>query len=124
MLGSMSCQAALFQACAARLGAALVLSCNSAQAESLRCPGGIVAEGDSRLSVIYKCGPPQLADSFCAPVFYGLWPTPVPEPFTSTIVPCQPTEQWLYERGPGNLIATVTLRAGKVRSISYGRTPQ
>jgi len=108
----------------ALLVCALALPFATAQAESLRCAGGIVSEGDSRLSLVYKCGQPQLADSFCAPVFYGPWPTPVPEPWASTVLPCQLTEQWLYERGPGNLVATVTLRAGKVQSISYGRTPQ
>jgi len=103
---------------------ALALPLGAAQAESLRCAGGIVAEGDSRLSLVYKCGQAQLTDSFCAPVFYGSWPTPVPEPFASAVLPCQLTELWLYERGPGNLVATVRLRAGKVQSISYGRTPQ
>jgi hypothetical protein len=106
------------------LACVLGLPWSAAQAESLRCAGGIAAEGDSRLSLVYKCGQPQLADSFCAPVFYGPWPTPVPEPFASTVLPCQLTELWLYERGPGNLVATVTLRAGRIQSISYGRTPQ
>ena len=107
----------------ALFGCVLALPFGAAQAESLRCPGGIAAEGDSRLSLIFKCGQPQLADSFCASVFYGPWPHPVPEPFASAVVPCQFTEQWLYERGPGNLVATVTLRAGKVQSITYERTP-
>jgi hypothetical protein len=124
MLRRMACPAVINPVRAALLSSVVGLCCGSAQAESLRCPGGIASEGDSRLSVIYKCGPPQLVDSFCAPLFYGSWPTPVPEPFASSIVPCQTTEQWLYERGPGNLVATVTLRAGKVQSISYGRTPQ
>ena len=109
---------------AALAACVLGLPLGAARAESLHCPGGIVSEGDSRLSVLYKCGQPQLADSFCAPVFYGPWPTPVPEPFAGAVVPCQLTEQWLYERGPGNLVATVTLRAGKVQSITYGRTPR
>lgn len=109
---------------AALLSLVLGLPLGVAQAESLRCTGGIAAEGDSRLSLVYKCGQPQLADSFCAPVFYGSWPNPVPEPFAGAIVPCQLTEQWLYERGPGSLTATVTLRAGRIQSISYGRTPQ
>ena len=43
---------------------------------------------------------------------------PVPEPFASAFVPCQPVEEWLYERGPGNLTATVRFRAGVVQSIS------
>ena len=110
--------------CPALFACALALPFGIAQAESLRCAGGLVSEGDSRLSLVYKCGQPKLVDSFCAPVYYGAWPTPVPEPFASTVLPCQLTEQWLYERAPGNLLAAVTLRAGKVLSISYGRTPQ
>jgi len=120
----MTRKAAINQARAVLLAAVLGLPLGAAQAESLRCPGGIAAEGDSRLSLVYKCGQPQLADSFCAPVFYGPWPNPVPEPWASAVVPCQLTEQWLYERGPGNLVATVTLRAGRIQSIRYGRVPQ
>jgi Protein of unknown function (DUF2845) len=97
---------------------------SQAQAESLRCEGGIASEGDSRLSVIYKCGQPALVDTLCAPVIYGHTLQVVPEPFASAYVPCQPTEQWLYARGPGNLLATVRFRAGTVQSITYGRTPQ
>jgi hypothetical protein len=95
-----------------------------AHAESLRCAGGVAAEGDSRLSVAYKCGQPLLADSFCAPVYYrGSW-QPVPEPFASAYVPCQPVDEWLYDRGPGNLMATVRFRWGTVYSITYGREPR
>lgn len=108
--------AAVFAVAAFALGAA--------RGESLRCPGGIVAEGDSRLSVVYKCGHPELADNSCAPVVYRSTLNLVPEPFASAYVPCQPVEQWLYERGPGNLVATVRLRSGKVQSISYARSPR
>jgi hypothetical protein len=93
-------------------------------AESLRCPGGIAAEGDSRLSVVYKCGQPILADSYCAPVYLAGNPYPVPAPLAMAFVPCQQVEEWLYERGPGNLLATVYLRSGVVQSIRYGRVPQ
>jgi hypothetical protein len=96
----------------------------SASAESLRCSGGLTSEGDSKLSVLYKCGPSALKDSFCAPVYFTQSLQPVPEPIASALVPCVLTEQWLYERGPGNMLATVTLRSGVVRSISYGREPQ
>ena len=94
-----------------------------AHAESLRCSGGIAAEGDSRLSVVYKCGQPQLVDAFCAPVVHGGTPWVVPPAYAGLVVPCQATEQWLYERGEGNLVATVRFRGGTVQSISYGRTP-
>lgn len=95
-----------------------------AHAESLRCSGGTVAEGDSRLSVAHKCGPPLLQDGYCAPVFYRGTLHPVPEPIASLVVPCQPTDEWLYDRGSGNLMATVRMRAGSVLSISYGRVPR
>ena len=95
-----------------------------AQAESLRCAGGIAAEGDSRLALVAKCGPPVLSDTYCAPVYQGPSAYPVPEPYASRIVPCQPTEEWLYDRGPGQLWATVRLRSGSVLSITYGLTPR
>lgn len=105
---------------------AVAVLCIPASAESLRCSGGIVDEGDSRISVAYKCGQPLLTDSYCAPVYYNYNQTlqPVPEPFAGAYVPCQPTEEWLYERGPGNLVATVRFRWGKVLSIIYGRAPR
>lgn len=95
-----------------------------AQAESLRCNGMSAVEGDSRLSLLYKCGPPLLAQTYCAPVFHGPTLQPVPSPFIGTVVPCQPVEDWLYDRGPGNLMATVRLRGGLIESIRYGRQPQ
>jgi hypothetical protein len=95
-----------------------------AAAESLRCDKGIVAEGDTRLSVIYKCGEPKLVDSFCAPVYYGGTLQIVPSPFAEAYVPCQAIQEWLYERGPGELVAIVRMRWGIVQSIKYGRDPQ
>ena len=48
---------------------------------------------------------------------------PVPEPFASAVVPCQQIEDWLYDRGTGNLLATVRFRWNVVQSITYGRVP-
>ena len=93
-------------------------------AESLRCSGGIAAEGDSRISVLYKCGQPLLKDGHCPPVYYRGTLQPVPEPFAGAFVPCQPTEEWLYDRGPGNLVAIVRMRSGVVQSITYGQVPR
>ncbi|HKQ25672.1 MAG TPA: DUF2845 domain-containing protein [Burkholderiales bacterium] len=96
----------------------------SANAETLRCNGQFAQEGDSRLSVLYKCGQPLLADSYCAPVYYSGSRYPVPEPFASYYVPCQQTEDWLYDRGPGSLMATVRIRYGVVQSITYNHAPR
>jgi hypothetical protein len=94
-----------------------------AQAESLRCNGQSVEVGNSRLSLLHKCGEPVLKDSFCAPVYtyptYQLNPVPLVGPG----VPCLPVDEWLYDRGPGNLMATVRLQSGVVRSITYSRQP-
>jgi Protein of unknown function (DUF2845) len=97
---------------------------SAAHAESLRCNGASAAEGDSKLSVLYKCGQPLLADASCALVFHAGTPYPVPAPIALALVPCQPVEEWLYDRGPGHLMATVRFRDGKVSSIRYGRLPQ
>ncbi|MGZ5271535.1 MAG: DUF2845 domain-containing protein [Ramlibacter sp.] len=110
--------------CRLCLAAGVVGLSQSADADSLRCTGGIVAEGDSRISVLYKCGQPVLADSYCAPVYYYGSPEPVPEPYASLAVPCQPMEEWLYDRGTGNLTAMVRIHAGVVQSITYARVPR
>jgi hypothetical protein len=112
---------ALLGSCVAAL---IALAAPAARAESLRCYGHIVSEGDSRLALLYKCGQPLLADTFCAPVYYAPTYQIVPEPFASMVVPCQQVEEWLYDRGPGNLMATVRIRSGVVQSITYGRSPR
>lgn len=94
-----------------------------ARAESLRCPGGSVAEGDSRLSLFFKCGAPDMADTFCAPVYLAGSGYVVPVPWTSLAVPCLLIEQFVYTRRPGELLATVYVRHGIVQSIAYGRSP-
>lgn len=96
----------------------------STHAESLRCNGHSAQVGDSKLSVLYKCGQPLLRDAHCAPVYYSQTLQPVPEWFASTAVPCQLVDEWLYDRGAGNLMATVRFRSGVVQSIEYGRAPQ
>jgi hypothetical protein len=95
-----------------------------AQAETLRCTGGSAGEGDSRLSVLYKCGQPALKDSFCAPLYHGPDLQPVPEPWAGTVLPCQTIDEWIYDRGPGNMAATLRFRAGVLQSIRYGRSPR
>jgi Protein of unknown function (DUF2845) len=95
----------------------------ASSAESLRCNGASASEGDSKLSVVYKCGQPVLAESFCAPVHYRGSRHPVPAAVAGAYVPCQPVEEWLYDRGPGNLMATVRFRDGRVLSIRYGHQP-
>ncbi len=103
----------------------LTLACpGSAQAESLACTSGTVSEGDSRLSLLYKCGPPVLSDTACAQVYHSETLNRVPDWVANQWLPCQVTERLLYERGEGNLLATVNVRLGIIRSITYSRQPQ
>ncbi len=106
------------------LSAAAVLAALPVQAESLACSAGTVSEGDSRLALIYKCGPPMLADAHCSPVYQAGARHPVPVWLAAPHLPCLVTERLLYERGEGRLVAVVNLHAGVVRSISYGRQPR
>lgn len=96
----------------------------AAHAESLRCNGQSTQAGDSRLSVLHKCGEPLLKDAYCAPVYHVPSYQLVPPHLVGIAVPCQPVEEWLYDRGPGNLMATVRFQAGVVHSIRYGRQPR
>lgn len=112
---------ALLQVCCAVM---IATFSTVASAESLRCNGQIVSEGDTRLALLYKCGQPLLTDTYCAPVYYAPTFQLVPEPFASIVVPCQVVEERLYDRGPGNLMALVRVRSGVVQSIQYGRSPQ
>jgi hypothetical protein len=92
-----------------------------AAAESLRCSGGLVSEGDSRLSLVHKCGEPLLRDAYCPTVYYPRSQSVVPADIALAYVPCLPTEEWLYDRGPGNLMATVRLRNGRIWAITHGQ---
>ena len=107
-----------------RLGVLTVLVWLSlpVHADALRCSGGTVEEGDSRASLLQKCGRPQLQDSFCAPVFQNK--ELVPGTLAGAAVPCQQIDDWIYDRGPGKLMATVRIRSGSVQSIRIQRQPR
>jgi hypothetical protein len=100
------------------------------RAESLRCNGHFAEVGDSRASLLFKCGEPAVRDSFCAPVYRagstppGQLPQPLPAPIAQALLPCIAVDEWLYERGPGNLMATVRLQSGVIQSIRYARSPR
>jgi hypothetical protein len=102
------------------LAAGVFAGCLSAHSETLRCNGHTLEPGDTPVSVRYHCGEPLLQGAYCAPVYYAPGLQRVPEPFASAVFPCLVVEEWLYDRGPGNLAATVRFQAGVVQSITYG----
>lgn len=89
------------------------------QADSLQCNGGTVQEGDSRASLLQKCGQPRVQDSFCAPVFENK--ALVPSPLSSNAAPCQQIDDYIYDQNRANQPATVRIRDGSVQSIRVQR---
>lgn len=105
-------------------GTALVLLSAAARGESLRCNGQIASIGDSRISVLQKCGEPSLRDSFCKPVEVITPWSPYPVIAPPHVLPCEVIDEWLYDRGPGSLFATVRFQRGVVDTIRYDGRPK
>lgn len=91
-----------------------------AAAESLRCNGQIVAEGDGSLDLLARCGQPALRHAFCAPVQAVRMIGTRRLQITEVMPQCEMKEAWRYERGDGHLVATVTIRGDRIEKIVYG----
>lgn len=105
---------------------ALCVAAGAAHAESLRCNGQIAAVGESKLSVLRKCGEPVMRDSYCKPIetLVPLVPYPGAPYVAGTPVirsgpACEIVDEWAYDRGEGNLFATVRFKRGAVDAILY-----
>ncbi len=102
------------------VGALLGLAAaGGAQAESMKCGGTILGEGESKLAVLRACGEPAFKDAYCKPL------TAVSPGYPGGVIvhglPCVVVDEWLYERGDGNLPVTVRFELGTVQSIRYGQ---
>ncbi|WP_080898365.1 DUF2845 domain-containing protein [Variovorax paradoxus] len=93
-------------------------------AQSLSCGGFLAGVGESKFSVLNKCGEPVLKDLVC-----------VPRPQVEVIVTpgargggtrqiisqqCVPMEDWTYHRGQGNFLGIVRFYNGAVESVRDG----
>lgn len=90
------------------------------QAQSLRCNDAGVREGDSKVWLMRACGQPTFADHYCARVPQPVVAVPQGGVVVLGAPVCMPTDEWLYERGPGNLPAVVRMREGRILSIRFG----
>lgn len=75
-----------------------------AHAQSLRCGGALVTEGDTATSVVQACGAPDFRDVWRATGGLG------------AIGP--PLSEWIYNDGPQALIQTVRFRGDRVVGIT------
>jgi hypothetical protein len=107
----------------------------SASAQSLRCKGDLAQIGNSKGTILQKCGEPVMKDSFCKPV-QGTASTTTPmvtpaAPVTTTgnsasattnitVNTCQQVEEWTYNPGYGQFMTMLQFEGGSLASIRYG----
>ncbi len=83
---------------------------------SLRCPGGLVSIGDSKLDLLAKCGAPALREGHVEERWVGASAAvPVHRRFVTLGV-----ESWTYDFGPRSFLAFVRIELGKVVRIERG----
>jgi len=98
--------------------AAALLFPLAARADSIRCEGGIVSSGDSKLDLLGKCGPPSLRESKLTERerLAGGGPSSL---LQSSRVAVE-VERWTYDFGPRQFLQVVTVEAGEVRAVERG----
>ena len=108
---------------AAAIFLSAVMSAGAASAQSLNCGGGYFSVGDSRLSVLQRCGEPMLKEAVCVQRPEAVWvPSPYPGfPAQQVVVQqCAPMEDWTYHRGPGNFMGIARFYNGAIESMRDG----
>ncbi len=97
-----------------------------ASAQSLRCKGDLAQIGNSKGTILQKCGEPVLKDSFCKPVQSTTSTAPGVIPPTTgmttnvTVNSCQQVEEWTYNPGYGQFMTMLLFEGGSLASIRYG----
>lgn len=98
--------------------AAFLLLPLAARADSLRCDGGIVSVGDSKLDLLGKCGPPALREAQGeerSRVRVDQGGQAASGRTTAVTV-----ERWTYDFGPRAFVQYVTLEAGTITAVGHG----
>jgi hypothetical protein len=100
------------------VAAALVAPAARAGDDSLRCDGGLVSLGDTKLDLLGKCGEPTLRDAHqvqrsVASVRDG-------ERRLERSEVAYAVERWTYDLGKNRFAYSVTLALGKVTAIERG----
>lgn len=106
-----------------------------ASAQSLRCKGDLAQIGNSKGTILQKCGEPVMKDTFCKPVQNtSSTTTPIVTPAAPatttgnsastttnvTVNTCQQVEEWTYNPGYGQFMTMLLFEGGSLASIRYG----
>lgn len=90
-------------------------------AQSLRCNGDLAGVGDSKASVMQKCGKPALTDWYCKPVdALFLSPNVTGGVAIVNTLPCERVDDWTYLPGSGQFVTTFRFERSVVTSMVYG----
>jgi hypothetical protein len=88
-----------------------------AAAQTFKCRNDLVNVGDSRATVLLKCGEPLVRDALCRPL-------PGPGPASGArpghIVPCENVDEWIYNPGYGQFMTTLRFVEGRLVAIESG----
>jgi uncharacterized protein DUF2845 len=103
-------------------GAALALlpgaAASAASDSSLRCDGGIVSVGDSKLDLVGKCGWPALQEDLAGERTTTVFERRGQVAFNRSVT--AKAERWTYDFGPNRFIQIVVLESGKILRIDRG----
>jgi hypothetical protein len=96
---------------------ALLAAAPPAAADSIRCAGGIVSTGDSKLDLLAKCGPATLVDRVEArrsQVVTSGSAAPAALAAGALAASSEAVETWTYDLGPSQFVRLVTIERGRV----------
>ncbi|CAG2143703.1 hypothetical protein LMG31506_02884 [Cupriavidus yeoncheonensis] len=101
------------------LTAAVLLCAAPAGAQSMRCGGYLVRNGDGKAEILQNCGEPVYRDAFCKPLPNAAARAAAQD--GSVITPaCENVEEWTYNPGYGQFMTILLFTEGQVRAIRYG----
>lgn len=99
-----------------------LLHAGGVHAQSLRCGNLLAGVGDSKFSVVQKCGEPMSREQICVPRLQSEYIVSpyggAPRQILST--QCIPMEDWVFHRGQGNFLGIVRFQNGTVESVRDG----
>jgi len=103
----------------ATMAAVLFFCALPADAQSMRCGGYLVQNGDGKAEILENCGEPVYRDAFCKALPNAAARAAAQD--GSVISPaCENVEEWTYNPGYGQFMTILQFSEGRVRAIRYG----
>ena len=91
-------------------------------ADTFRCKNDLVQIGDSKATVMTRCGEPMMKDSSCETP-RGASQTFGTDQYGRQVLiqpACETVEKWTYNPGLGDFYTTIRFERGNITAITYG----